>query len=155
MKSDSPIDRLTKLLVQDLMSTEIRSVYAHQMMPEVANFFLEHDLSAAPVIDETERCVGMLSAKDFLREFLGDDHLFQHSDDKDCWEIVRLPDMACSYMTRAVQTIAPDASISEAAKVMTVEKIHHLPVLNSEGRLAGMLSTMDITRAYARILQTS
>jgi len=133
------------------MSTDLKTVNAHQLMPQVAAFFLEHDLSAAPVVDEAEHFVGMLSAKDFLREFLGDDHLFQRADDKDCWEIVRLPDMACSYMTRAAQSIDPAATLTTAAKIMAMEKIHHLPVLNAEGKLVGMLSTMDVTRAVVEL----
>ena len=53
-------------------------------------------------------------------------------------------------MTRSVETIAPDASLKDAARKMDSEDIGFLPVLK-EGELIGVITDRDITvRAVSR-----
>ena len=48
-----------------------------------------------------------------------------------------------SVMTAAPETVAEDASIEEARRVMYRERIHHLPV-TSGNRVTGMLTDRDL-----------
>lgn len=50
-------------------------------------------------------------------------------------------------MTRAPITIDPDAPIGTASAVMQEKAIRHLPVVDGEGRLLGMLSDSDVRSA--------
>lgn len=53
-------------------------------------------------------------------------------------------------MTRSVETIAPDASLKEAARKMDSERIGFLPVME-EGEFIGVITDRDITvRAVAK-----
>ncbi|MCH7725645.1 MAG: CBS domain-containing protein [Planctomycetes bacterium] len=145
----SATQRLGSLKVSDVMARDVVQVPVCQPMSGAAATFAEHAISAAPVIDDQGRCVGILSATDFLR--------------RDCpqkdgrWEEHRLvrmensmqlvsnrADVASSYMTSAVQSIAADATVMTAAMVMCAEHVHRLPVLDKDGRVAGVISTMDI-----------
>ncbi len=47
------------------------------------------------------------------------------------------------WMTKKVYTVGPDASVSEASKILREKKIKHLPVLK-DGKLKGILSDRDI-----------
>lgn len=49
-----------------------------------------------------------------------------------------------SIASRPVITIAADALAREAGEVMRAEKIRHLPVLDAEGRLAGIVTDRDL-----------
>lgn|SRR5512132_4380745 len=49
-----------------------------------------------------------------------------------------------SIASRPVITIAADAPAREAGEVMRTEKIRHLPVLDAEGRLAGIVTDRDL-----------
>jgi acetoin utilization protein AcuB len=51
-------------------------------------------------------------------------------------------------MRRHVLTIKKDFSFSEACRLFFRMGIHHLPVVDSENRLLGMLSTHDALRAF-------
>jgi CBS domain-containing membrane protein len=154
MKRQNAIERLQELTVADVMNKQVITVGAHQAMAQVAQVFLRHEISAAPVIDESGRFVGMLSATDFLRRDaqtleprLG---LADHGQAlviRDCG-----PDMACAYMTTAVQTASPRTPLIQAAMMMTAVHIHRLPVLDAEQRLIGMMSTMDVTAALVNIV---
>ena len=52
-------------------------------------------------------------------------------------------------MTRRLWTVAPDATVEEAARRMTAASIHRLLVLD-HGRLCGIITTSDITRAVGK-----
>jgi CBS domain-containing protein len=52
-------------------------------------------------------------------------------------------------MRQHVLTIRKDFSFSEACRLFFRMGIHHLPVVDSNNRLLGMLSTHDALRAYA------
>ncbi|MBW6465425.1 MAG: CBS domain-containing protein [Brevefilum sp.] len=46
-------------------------------------------------------------------------------------------------MTTPLISVSPDQTIFECAKLMNEKKIHHLPVVNAEGSIVGMISATD------------
>ena len=52
-------------------------------------------------------------------------------------------------MTHHVRTVGPSDSVATAYDVMDAEHFRHLPVVDDEGQLIGILSSRDITRATA------
>ena len=50
-------------------------------------------------------------------------------------------------MKKKLITLALDAPISEAHKIMTQKKIRHLPILGPSGDVLGILSDRDVMRA--------
>ncbi len=52
--------------------------------------------------------------------------------------------IARDIMTRKVCTVAPDASVLEAAQLLDRMHISGLPVLNVEGKIIGMITEADI-----------
>ena len=145
----SATQRLGSLKVSDVMAKDVVQVPICQSMPDAAATFTEHAISAAPVIDDQGRCVGILSATDFLRR--------DGPQEESRWEEHRLvrmensmqlvshrADVTSSYMTCDVQSIAADATLVAAARVMCAEHVHRLPVLDKDGRVVGVISTMDI-----------
>ncbi len=50
-------------------------------------------------------------------------------------------------MSRRVTTVRPEARLSEAAQLMRVRKIRHLPVVDHTGRVVGMVTDRDLRQA--------
>jgi len=50
-------------------------------------------------------------------------------------------------VTRKVVTVSPDCGVAEARDLMLKHRIRHLPVIDSDGRLVGMISDRDIRSA--------
>ena len=50
-------------------------------------------------------------------------------------------------MTRKVITVEPDDGIFKAQELMAANKIRHLPVIESDGRLIGIVTDRDIRSA--------
>jgi signal-transduction protein with cAMP-binding, CBS, and nucleotidyltransferase domain len=46
-------------------------------------------------------------------------------------------------MTSPLISVNPEQTIFECAKLMNEKKIHHLPVVNAEGSIVGMISATD------------
>jgi CBS domain-containing protein len=42
------------------------------------------------------------------------------------------------------------ATIAQAAAMMAIEDLHHVPIVSVEGRLIGVVSSLDIVRWLAR-----
>ena len=52
-------------------------------------------------------------------------------------------------MIRDVVTIRHGSSVEEAARIMMTEGVTHLPVISEEGRLAGIVTAWDVSKAVA------
>jgi CBS domain-containing protein len=52
-------------------------------------------------------------------------------------------------MSREIVTVREDISIDEAAKAIVCGSFDHLPVISSDGRLKGIVTTWDISKAVA------
>jgi len=64
--------------------------------------------------------------------------------------------IASDIMTHHVHTIGPDASILEAARLLSQKRISGLPVVNGVGNMIGMLTEADIiSKAHREGLKVS
>lgn len=52
-------------------------------------------------------------------------------------------------MIKNVVTIQQGSSVEDAARIMMVEGVTHLPVINAEGKLAGIVTAWDVSKAVA------
>ena len=53
-------------------------------------------------------------------------------------------------MSRPVETVAPTTSLRTAAATMIDHLIHHLPVVDDEGAVVGLVSSLDFAAELAR-----
>ena len=87
----------------------------------------------ALLVMEGERIVGMLSERDYARKVV---LLARSSKDTRLREI----------MTPSVIYVRPHQSSEECMAVMTENRVRHLPVLDDEGRLVGLISIGDLVK---------
>ena len=150
--------RLRSLSVRDAMTKNVMHVEANQPISAAAERMRRRDVSAAPVVDEQGRCVGVISATDFLKvgcdgqegetSLGGELHSLQQAGEDLPLEIESSStDLVRTLMSSAVQSVAPTAALLTAAKMMCAEHIHRLPVLDADQRPVGVISTMDIVAA--------
>lgn len=147
---------LAETPVGSAMSEVRLTVSPTQKIPELARLFKEHKVSSAPVVNERDQCIGIITSSDLVRyESLlpemnaridrGIDFEVRPSSDGGPLELVSHPfDEVQQQMTPALQTVSPNASLREAARIMCTEQIHHLLVLDESDHPVGILSTLDI-----------
>lgn len=157
------LDRLRGLRVADVMSREVVLIHAHQTMAEAARVLLEHQISGAPVADEQGKCVGVLSASDFVgrARVAGElvstvaacDKVLSREAPHGPWLISdAFDDRVAARMTPAVQAVTAQAPVVKAARIMRAQHVHRLPVLDSQGRALGMITSTDIIAAFLQAL---
>jgi CBS domain-containing protein len=83
---------LLALVASDVMSQNLLRLTEDMPLREVARLLLQRQVSGAPVVDADGRCVGILSATDFLR-------LAQHREDVTHPASPPLP-LTCSYLKK-------------------------------------------------------
>ncbi|MFO0913952.1 MAG: CBS domain-containing protein [Pirellulales bacterium] len=154
---NSAIERLLGLRVEDVMRPAVVTVAAHETMEAAARQLATHEITGAPVVEESGRCVGVLSGSDYVDREAG----FHPVDELVCkdtlhspFEVQRLSsDRVEAHMSPTVQTISPKATLMQAARVMCVEHIHRLVVLDDESRPVGILSALDLVAAMVAAVE--
>jgi CBS domain-containing protein len=154
--------------IEDVMQKDVIKFNELDKIVDVAQSFRDNKISGAPVVDDKNHVVGIISEGDIMR-------LIEiHSPKINLilpapLDLIELPlrmkyeldevaeDMQKAgstvidqIMTRKLIKIAPDASIQEAAKLMDSHKVKRLPVVDSEGKLVGIVTRGDIIGSMVR-----
>jgi CBS domain-containing protein len=141
-------------LVKDLMTTQVVTVGPATPFKEIVARLAEHRVSAAPVVDDAGRVLGVTSEADLLlkEEFPDPDQ-----DIPLVWTKRRHLERAKAagstardLMTVALVSISPDATVAEAARRMHRAQIKRLPVIGEGGRLVGIISRGDLLKVFDR-----
>jgi predicted transcriptional regulator len=149
---------LLDLTAGDLMSASVMMVPEEMSLQGAAHLLAQCQVSGAPVVNHEGRCIGVLSANDFVRwiDKRRADTPRDHHHGSFCagWEIVdpgQLPQEAvANYMTRDPVMVAPNTTIALLAKMMIDAHIHRVIVVDHRGRPAGIVSTTDVLAAIVR-----
>lgn len=143
--------------VVEIMQRAVITVRPEASLREVASLLVEHGISGLPVVDREGVLVGVVSEADFVAKELGvPEHrhrvleLFLGESGADRAEQAKADAaIAGEAMTSPAITVDPDASVRDAARIMTERQINRLPVV-SGGRLVGIVSRADLVRAFVR-----
>lgn len=155
----STIKPLLDLTAGDLMSSDVTMIPKAMSLRSAAHLLSEMSISGAPVVDQRGRCVGVLSATDFMHSvgYGGPCAGKTSFDHPDCyhspWQIdckEELPeDEVSKYMTADPVMVPPSASIADLARQMTDAHIHRIIVVDGLQRPIGVVSSTDILAAVA------
>jgi len=145
--------------VREIMSRDVVTLSSEDTIHDALEMLIANRVSALPVIDRKNHCVGILSTTDLL-DFTHDveDEMLSVEELEPSptrsWLTDQLIQMIgkepiSHYMSKDVDTIEMESSVSKAAHEMVRNRIHHLPVIDSNNRLVGIISTMDVLAEVA------
>ena len=141
-------------LVKDLMTTPVVTVGPETPFKEIVARLAERRVSAVPVVDDAGLVLGVVSEADLL---LKEEYPDPDADVPLFWTKRRRAEhdkaaatVARDLMTVAVVSIAPDATVAEAARRMHTAQVKRLPVLGEGGRLVGIVSRADLLKVFNR-----
>jgi nucleotide-binding universal stress UspA family protein len=117
-------------LVRDLMAEDVLWFPQEMSLLDAARALSERQVGAAPVCSPDGKVVGVLSKTD-LADLFG-----PASEGR----------MVRDAMNVEVLSATADSPIEDAIREMVFEGVHHLIVLDVNGRLAGIVSAMDVLR---------
>lgn len=143
---------LDKIAVDELMTRRVTCLTGDDTIHRALEIMSEEGLAALPVVNHSDKCMGILSRSDLADLFVGlDDCVEQMSELRFA---IDFPDgfgtTVGELMNIEVISIGPEESIVAAAKLMSKHRIHHLPVVDGNEKLIGIISTLDIAGAVAK-----
>lgn len=136
-----PLSALARTPVAVLMSRRLVTVGMDDSLDLVRKLLRRHDIHHLPVID-SGRLVGIISDRDLLRALspaLG-------TASETTRDAATLHKRAHQVMSRQLVTVAPEATVAAAVKLLVARKLSCLPVCAPEQQLLGLLSWRDLAR---------
>lgn len=127
--------------VAKLMQTEVQTVTPETALNDAAVTLADAHVSGLPVVERDGRLVGVISTTDILAS---EEEVENQMARVALFERAQVRDL----MTPHVVTIAPSATVNEAAQLLLNADVHRLFVVE-DGRMVGVISTTDIVRAVA------
>ena len=138
--------------VRDVMSTHVIAVREMATFKEIAIRLHEHRVSAFPVIDSGNKCIGVVSEADLLAKEAAEDEGSAATPGM-TWDRDRSKASAITageLMSSPPVTIGPDEPVTRAARLMYTRRVRRLPVTSEDGTLIGIVTQSDVLSVYGR-----
>ncbi len=120
-----------KPMVRDYMTTEVDYIPSDSTVDEAIKKFISSPHENFPVVKDGE-VVGFLTSKQLLKNY--------KNPDKKIRDILK--------KKRKLIVARPDLSLDDAARILFRYGYRKLPVIDENGKLVGIISTIDILRSH-------
>jgi CBS domain-containing protein len=147
--------------VRDVMTEQVTTLRPEQTFEEAADTLADHKIGAAPVVDSTGTVVGLLRDEDLIASqsnlhvptwlnVFGIDFPIPGQQKHFEEELKRMVAATVQdLMTTEFPTVGPDDSLADVATKMHDDDITHMPVVDADGKLVGIIARGDIVRRVA------
>ncbi|MCZ2390443.1 MAG: CBS domain-containing protein [Acidobacteria bacterium] len=114
---------------REIMTSNVRTAERRTSLKEAALLMLNGDMGAVPVVEDG-KIVGIVTDRDIVVRGVADG--------------VGPETMLGDIMTTDLFTIGPENYVFEAVRLMGERKVRRLPVVEEDGRLAGIIAMADV-----------
>ena len=126
------------LKIEDVMTENVKTLTPEQSMQDLLETLEEYRVSGVPVVDGPEKnLIGLVSTEDLIKCLAKDD--------------INAP--IEKYMSTQLITVNTFDFLTEALKQFSRSKVGRLPVLDMDGKLAGIITKGDISNGLLRALE--
>jgi CBS domain-containing membrane protein len=130
--------RFGRLRCDAIMSRDVVTATPATAAQDAWQRMIRHAVKALPVVDGQSRLLGIVTLHDFF---------VRHSDTPDAGHAAWL---VGDIMTRDVLTASPEHELVDLMHAFSDGGRHHLPVVDADRRLVGMLTQSDMVAALFR-----
>ena len=115
--------------VKDLMIEDVITTNKQMTIEDAIEILFEKHVGALVITDDKRKCKGIFTERDALRSIA---------------RKIPLNTQLMNVMSKNVITVRKDASFAKAKNLMISHGIRHLPVVDEEGHLTGMLTLRSV-----------
>lgn len=149
---------MPEILARDIMVKKVITINKDASVNELSELLIKNKISGVPVVDERGNLVGIATEGDlivkdadfhFPRYFkLLDGIIYLESLNRFKRNLKKyLGTKVEDIMTGKVKTVSVDTPVSEVANIIIRNNINRVPVLDSSGNLAGIITRADIVKS--------
>ena len=155
-------DKLRTTLAKDLMTRQILPAYGDWSVKDLAEFLVSNGISGAPVVDNDDKLLGVVSVTDVARHtsiskdeadvrsahgYYTDalDYDFDEEVINEFAEDLEEQTTVRDIMTPMVHDVPADATMKQVAAAMVRNRIHRVFVSDNH-KIVGVLSALDVLR---------
>lgn len=131
------------MIVSDIMRTKVETLDADDKLSLANDIMNIGEIRHLPVVKKG-RLIGIVSQRDILKASLST--IFKYKEEERDTFLSSV--VISEIMTREVVTVAPDATMAEAAELMADHKLGCLPVVEGRDKLVGIITETDILYHY-------
>ncbi len=117
------------MMTRDLMLKDVVTTYGNVPAKEAIELLYKRHVGCIVVIDEAGHCIGIFTERDAIRVVA---------------QNVPLDAPVEKIMTKNPFTINEDSIFEEAKSIIKSAKVRHLPVIDTNGKLVGLISVRHI-----------
>jgi CBS-domain-containing membrane protein len=139
--------------IADLMTREVVRARPDMPFKEIVKLLAEKDVTAVPVVDDLDHPVGVVSEADLLRKCSAQADLSGRTPipHLEAWERAKAEGTRAEELMSAPAVCArPEWTVDEAARLMAVQNVKRLLVVDEADRLCGIVSRGDLLRIFLR-----
>jgi CBS domain-containing protein len=111
------------------MTKNVRTATRETSLREVATIMREGDMGAVPILDRG-KLIGIVTDRDIVVRAVSEGKNVDSPVD--------------DTMTSELFTVGPDDFVFEAVRLMGDKQVRRIPVINSDGSLAGIIAMADV-----------
>lgn len=144
--------KMGEITCAEIMSRDMVTVEYGTELEEAWALLQLHNIKAIPVIDKSRRVIGIITLMDFLRR--ANLKTYETFQDKLIAFIKRTPglssakpEVAGQIMASPVYSAKETMHIVELVPLLSERGLHHLPIVDAERRLTGMVTQSDLIAA--------
>lgn len=147
--------RFGEITCADIMSRDVVTVEYGTELEEAWHLLRRHRVKALPVLDRARRVIGIVTFVDFMKNanldvYEGFDMKLRRFIRRTMGTHSDKAEVVGQIMTRHVWTVGTDMHIVELVPLVSDRSLHHIPVVDAERRLAGMITHSDLIAALYR-----
>jgi CBS domain-containing protein len=144
---------MTRWTVADVMTPSTVHARVNTPFKALAQLIIGTRSGAVPVLDDESRLAGVVTETDLLRKEEYQDDPSAHRAPR--WRHQDARERAAGMIAQDVMsspalTVTAGTTIVEAARLLDRNEVHHLVVLDGQGRLAGLVTPHDLLKVYLR-----
>jgi len=144
--------KMGEITCADIMSRDLVTAEYGTELEEAWAQLRYHKIKAIPVVDKSQRVIGIITLVDFLKR--ANLKTYETFEDKLMKFIKRTPGMAADkpevvgqIMAAPVYTAKETMHIVELVPLLSERGLHHIPIVDAERRLIGMVTQSDLIAA--------
>jgi CBS domain-containing membrane protein len=151
--------RMGEILVGDIMTSHVVKADYGDELEEIWMMMAKHKIHSIPIVDRLNKIEGIVTIADFLNQVKTptEEYLKERLErflKRSVGIKTDKPEYAGHLMQRSVITVQPDQHILDLFPIFYEKGVHHLPVVDADKHLLGMVTPKNLLLALHADLKT-